>query len=116
MRLIIVVLSLAYCLGYGQQTPVQSEEESLLATAEQLASNLPTSVEESTAAVWKLCQVASQTKDSKIHWRARAIAEKISNADPLNPRARFVYGYFRAREAFETFEPLTQKRREHDGR
>lgn len=116
MRLLIGVLSLVYVLGSAQQTPEQTEEERLLATAEQMTAELPMNVEVATASIWKLCQVASQTKDSKIHWRARAVAEKISNAEPLNPRARFVYGFFRAREAIETFEPLTQKRREQDGR
>ena len=116
MRVLVAVFSLVCCLSFAQTAPEQTEEERLLATAEQIAADLPMSVDAATAAIWKLCQVASQTRDSKIHWRARAVAEKVSNAEPLNPRARFVYGYFRAREAIETFEPLTQKRREHDGR
>ena len=116
MRFFIGVLALVHCLGFAQQSAEQSEEERLLATAEQLASALPMNTDEATAAVWRLCQVASQTKDSRIHWKARGIAERISNADPLNPRARFAYGYFRSREAIETFEPITQKRRLQDGR
>jgi len=77
---------------------------------------LPLNLEEATQSIWRLCQVASQTKNSKVHWRAREIADVISANDPLNPRARFVYGYFRAREAIETFEPVTQKRRMAEGK
>lgn len=87
----------------------------MLAATQALLPELPLNVEEATLSLWRLCQVASQTKNSKVHWRAREIADTISATDPLNPRARFVYGYFRAREAIETFEPITQKRRMAEG-
>ncbi|MDQ2986267.1 MAG: hypothetical protein M3R13_06035 [Armatimonadota bacterium] len=87
-----------------------------MAPTETLVGGLPASCEEATAALWRLCQVASQTKDSTVLWRAREIADVISQADPLNPRARFVYGYFRSREAIQTADPITLKRRLHEGR
>lgn len=117
MRALICVM---ICLGstaFSQEPAVQeSEEQRLLAATELLVDGLPASSEEATAALWRLCQVASQTKDSTVHWRAREIADVISRADPLNPRARFVYGYFRSREAIQTADPITLKRRLHEGR
>jgi hypothetical protein len=112
MRYLIGICALVYCAGFAQEM----DEERLLSTAEELSAALPASVEEATAAIWQLCQVASQTKDSKIHWKARLVANKISDAQPFNPRARFAYGYFRTREALDTFEPLTQRQRWQDGR
>ena len=117
MRLVFCLVVGIACSAFAQEaTPEVSEEARLLEAAEKLVPGLPTSSDEATAAIWHLCQVASQTKDSKIHWKARTVAGKISDADPLNPRARFVYGYFRAREALSTVDPFTQKRRLHEGR
>jgi len=116
MRAIIFPLALFATLAVAQEpTALETEEQRLLASTEALVPNLPANLEEATLSLWRLCQVASQTKDSKVHWRAREIADVISASDPLNPRARFVYGYFRAREAIQTFEPVTQKRRMAEG-
>ena len=116
IRTFCLSLLLVYAAAFAQVTAAEENENRLLETVQSLADKLPESNNEAAAAVWRLCQIASQTKDSQIHWRARIIAEKISAANPLNPRTRFVYGYFRAREAIETAEPITQKRRLHEGR
>jgi hypothetical protein len=116
MRALTCLIALSASVAFAQEpTALETEEQRLLAATEALLPELPLNVEEATQSLWRLCQVASQTKNSKVHWRAREIADVISNSDPLNPRARFVYGYFRAREAIETFEPVTQKRRMAEG-
>jgi len=116
MRAIFCLFALSASLTLAQEPALlETEEQRLLVATEALLPDLPVNLEEATQSLWRLCQVASQTKKSKVHWRAREIAEVISANDPLNPRARFVYGYFRAREAIETFEPITQKRRLADG-
>lgn len=116
MRAISCLFALSASLTFAQEpTLVEAEEQRLLAATEALLPDLPVNIEEATQSLWRLCQVASQTKNSKVHWRAREIADVISANDPLNPRARFVYGYFRAREAIETFEPITHKRRMAEG-
>jgi hypothetical protein len=95
------------------QIPIeQPSEADLLAAVEAIEPG----DDAAAAGIWKLCQTASQTKKSQIHWRARIVAEKIAKLSPLSPRAQFAYGFFRAKEGIETADPLTQQRRLHEGR
>lgn len=65
--------------------------------------------------VWILLQRSGQG-DKTAHKIGRPLADKLREAQPMNPRAKFAYGYFRVKEGLDTGEPVTRKRRLDDGR
>lgn len=64
---------------------------------------------------WILAMRSGQS-DGNAHKVGKPIAERLRDEDPLNPRAKFAYGFFRVREAFDTVDPVTRKRRLDEGR
>lgn len=65
--------------------------------------------------VWILLQRSIQG-DEDAHKAGKAPSERLKDEYELNPRARFAYGYFRLKEAYDTRDPVLRKRRIDEGR
>jgi len=65
--------------------------------------------------LWLLVQRSAQS-DSTAHKVTRPVAEKVMLQDELDPRSKFAYGYFRAKESWDTIDPILHRRRLDEGR
>lgn len=65
--------------------------------------------------VWVLVMRSVQG-DPEAHKHGKPAAERLAGSNELNPRARFAYGFLRYKEAFDTRDPVTRKRRIDEGR
>lgn len=54
--------------------------------------------------------------DANAHKIGKPHAERLRSEEPMNPYARFAYGYFRYRETWDINDPVTRTRRLQEGR
>ncbi|MCH8275112.1 MAG: hypothetical protein IH851_10015 [Armatimonadetes bacterium] len=81
----------------------------------QLADQGTDTYDEQVRLVWVLVMRSVQG-DGDAHKVGKKPAERLRSEKDLNFRARFAYGYFRYREAYDTRDPITRKRRLDEGR
>jgi tetratricopeptide (TPR) repeat protein len=80
-----------------------------------LAMQAENTKDEQVKLVWILLRRSIQG-DEDAHKAGKAPSERLKDEDELNPRARFAYGYFRLKEAYDTRDPVLRKRRIDEGR
>ena len=80
-----------------------------------LAMHAEDTKDEQVRLVWILLQRSVQG-DEDAHKAGKAPSERLKDEHKLNPRARFAYGYFRLKEAYDTRDPVLRKRRIDEGR
>lgn len=70
---------------------------------------------EQTRLVW-LLMMRSMQGDKNAHDFGKASAQRLTSEDDLNYRAKFAFGFFRLKEAYDTRDPVLRKRRIDEGR